>query len=190
MSSTGRRDRSRKVVRSCQKSSRMDRKVVASASLIFMQFISDAGTLPLILYSHEQLLQKVSELKENALYIERITAAKGPAPKRPKRKESRSAEQSASVGPSTSSDTRPRPSDPQHAEDPVEFPVTATVSASPLKEVIDVHSEMYGVPNLAVLYEVMVHLNSNYGLQLRPVSTYFSLHYCFTSALTVFSIEL
>lgn len=135
----------------------------------------DAGTLPLILYSHEQLLEKLAELKENALYTERISVDKGPAPKRRKQVQSTDPK-GAAAGPSKPSVAEePRPSDPKHAEDPMEFTESATVRVSPLKQVVDVHAEMYGFPSLAFLFELLVHLHSNYGMQLKPVSTYFSL---------------
>ena len=142
---------------------------------------SDAGTLPLILYSHDQLLEKVAELKENALFVEKISVEKGPAPKRQRRKGD--SQEEAAAGPSSSSSEpeAPRPSDPKHSEEPVNFQETATTAASPLKGVVDVHCEMYGLPTMAFLHELLVYLHTSYGLQLRPVSTnFFSFAYYFT----------
>ena len=126
--------------------------------------------MPFILYSHEQILAKINELKENALYQEKITIDKAPAPKR-----ARSAKKSTSTSSAGTSSTVPeeaRPSDPQHADDQLTFPVTATVAASPLKELVDVNAEMYRLPNAAVLYELMVYLHSTFGMQLKPVRTF------------------
>ena len=44
--------------------------------------ISDAGSFPLILYSHDQLLAKIGELKDNALFTEKISIDNAPAPKK------------------------------------------------------------------------------------------------------------
>ena len=94
----------------------MDRKVDASG-LSEISMISDAGTLPLILYSHGQLLAKIAELKDNALYVEKISTESAPAPKKskPSRKSLTKATPSTSTSqPEASSSRR---SDPQHSEE-------------------------------------------------------------------------
>ena len=134
--------------------------------------ISDAGTLPLILYSHDQLLVKIAELKDNALYLEKISTESAPAPKKskPSRKSPTKAPSTSTSQPEASSS---RPSDPQHSEEQLVFPETVVTASSPLRGVVDVHAEMYNLPSLAVLYELMVYLHTSYKVQLRPVSTCF-----------------
>ena len=108
-----------------------------------------------------------------APYKEKITVDKAPAPKRARSaKKSTSTASDAGAGTSSAVPQEARPSDPQHADDQLTFPVTATVAASPLKELVDVNAEMYGLPNAAILYELMVYLHTTFGMQLKPVSTF------------------
>ena len=131
---------------------------------------SDAGALPLVLYSHQQVLDKITELKENALYVEPISAEVDT------RRKSRSGKggKSKSSQPSASGSTQPsssarRPSDPESSDKPVVFP--DPIEPTPLAEVVDCHAEMYNLPSFQFLSQLLEYLHSQHGLLLRPVST-------------------
>ena len=127
----------------------------------------DPGALPLVLYSHQQLLDKISELKENALYVEPISAEVDTRRKSRSNKggTSKSSQPSGSAQPSTSR----RPSDPESSDKGVIYP--DPIEPSPLSTVVDVHSEMYNLPSFQFLNQLLEYLYSQHGLLLRPVST-------------------
>ena len=116
----------------------------------------DSGPLPLVLYSHQQVLDKLAVLKDNVLYCEPITAElevpkkKSKSGKSGKVKSSGSAQPTASTSSSTS---RRRPSDPESADKDVVFP-----------------AELYNLPSFQFLHQLLEYLYSEHGLLLRPVS--------------------
>ena len=131
----------------------------------------DSGPLPLVLYSHQQVLDKLAVLKDNVLYCEPITAELEVPKKEPKSgksgkvKSSGSAQPTASTSPSTS---RRRPSDPESADKDVVFPDPDQPSV--LSTVVDVHAELYNLPSFQFLHQLLEYLYSEHGLLLRPVS--------------------
>ena len=134
--------------------------------------MSDPGPLPLILYSHQQVLDKLSVLKENALYCEPISAELEVQKKKTKSGKSGKVKSSGSAQatPSTSSSTSSRrPSDPESADKELVFP--DPVQPSVLSTVVDVHAELYNLPSFQFLHQLLEYLYSQHGLLLRPVST-------------------
>ena len=132
----------------------------------------DPGPLPLILYSHQQVLAKLAALKDNALYCEPISAELEVPKKKPKSGKSGKVKSSGSAQatPSTSSSTSSRrPSDPESADKEVMFP--DPVQPSVLSTVVDVHAELYNLPSFQFLQLLLEYLYSQHGLLLRPVST-------------------
>ena len=131
----------------------------------------DSGPLPLVLYSHQQVLDKLAVLKDNVLYCEPITAElevpkkKSKSGKSGKVKSSGSAQPTASTSSSTS---RRRPSDPESADKDVVFPDPDQPSV--LSTVVDVHAELYNLPSFQFLHQLLEYLYSEHGLLLRPVS--------------------
>ena len=94
----------------------------------------DSGPLPLVLYSHQQVLDKLAVLKDNVLYCEPITAELEVPKKKPKSGKSGKVKSSGSAQPtaSTSSSTsRRRPSDPESADKDVVFPDPDQPSVQP-----------------------------------------------------------
>ena len=153
-------------------------KVVGSISfgrseyLHWYSVLPDPGSLPLILYSHQQVLAKLAALKDNALYCEPISAELEVPKKKAKSGKSGKVKSSGSAQatPSTSSSTSSRrPSDPESADKEVVFP--DPVQPSVLSTVVDVHAELYNLPSFQFLHQLLEYLYSQHGLLLRPVST-------------------
>ena len=131
----------------------------------------DSGPLPLVLYSHQQVLDKLAVLKDNVLYCEPITAELEVSKKKSKSGKSGKVKSSGSAQPtaSTSSSTsRRRPSDPESADKDVVFPDPDQPSV--LSTVVDVHAELYNLPSFQFLHQLLEYLYSEHGLLLRPVS--------------------
>ena len=131
----------------------------------------DSGPLPLVLYSHQQVLDKLAVLKDNVLYCEPITAELEVPKKKPKSGKSGKVKSSGSAQPtaSTSSSTSiRRPSDPESADKDVVFPDPDQPSV--LSTVVDVHAELYNLPSFQFLHQLLGYLYSEHGLLLRPVS--------------------
>ena len=79
---------------------------------------------------------------------------------------------------STSSQPQPaaaeaRPSDPSHVDVPVTYPQQEATQGHPLAKLVDIHSEMYFLPDFLTFSNLLAYLHHNYDLQLRPVSTHF-----------------
>ena len=131
----------------------------------------DSGPLPLVLYSHQQVLDKLAVLKDNVLYCEPITAElevpkkKSKSGKSGKIKSSGSAQPTASTSSSTS---RRRPADPESADKDVVFPDPDQPSV--LSTVVDIHAELYNLPSFQFFHQLLEYLYSEHGLLLRPVS--------------------
>ena len=131
----------------------------------------DSGPLPLVLYSHQQVLDKLAVLKDNVLYCEPITAELEVPKKKPNSGKSGKVKSSGSAQPtaSTSSSTsRRRPSDPESADKDVVFPDPDEPSV--LSTFVDVHAELYNLPSFQFLHQLLEYLYSEHGLLLRPVS--------------------
>ena len=127
-----------------------------------------------MLYGHDQIVAKLDSLRDNALYVEVITADTA-LPKRRrtqgKVKGKTSATELLAVthpDPSTS-----RPSDAKHMDDPVSYPQSAAADGHPLSGLVDVHAEMYFLPDFLTFSNLLVYLHQTYTMQLRPVSTHF-----------------
>ena len=143
-----------------------------SKYLHWYSVLPDPGPLPLILYSHQQVLAKLAALKDNALYCEPISAELEVPKKKPKSGKSGKVKSSGSAQatPSTSSSTSSRrPSDPESADKEVVFP--DPVQPSVLSTVVDVHAKLYNLPSFQFLHQLLEYLYSQHGLLLRPVST-------------------
>ena len=130
---------------------------------------TDPGVICLILYGHDQVLEKLDGIRDNVLYNEAITTEIS-APKKRKGKSQSTA--------STSSQTQPaaaeaRPSDPSHVDVPVTYPQPEATQGHPLAKLVDIHSEMYFLPDFLTFSNLLAYLHHNYDLQLRPVSTHF-----------------
>ena len=140
----------------------------------------DPGPLPLILYSHQQVLDKLAVLRENALYCEPISAElevpkkKSKSGKSGKVKSSGSAQPTATTSSSTSSR---RPSDPESADKDLVFP--DPVQPSVLSSVVDAHAELYNLPSFQFLHQLLEYLYSQHGLLLIPVSTCLISLFCY-----------
>ena len=159
--------------------SRSDRSKVVGSVLFgrseylpWYSILSDPGPLPLILYSHQQVLDKLAALRDNALYCEPISAELEVPKKKSKSGKGTKVKSSGSsqAAPSTSSSTSSRrPSDPESADKDVVFP--DPVQPSVLSTVVDVHAELYNLPSFQFLHQLLEYLYSQHGLLLRPVST-------------------
>ena len=120
------------------------------------------------------MLDKISELKENALYVEPISAEVDTRRKSKPGKGGKSKTSQPSTSGSTSGSAQPsssarRPSDPESSDQPVVFP--DPVEPTVLAEVVDCHAEMYNLPSFQFLSQLLEHLYSQHGLLPRPVST-------------------
>ena len=165
------------VVDTAVKSRSYRSKVIGSVSFGRSEYLTwyfvlpDSGPLPLVLYSHQQVLDKLAVLKDNVLYCEPITAElevpkkKSKSGKSGKVKSSGSAQPTASTSSSTS---RRRPSDPESADKDVVFPDPDQPSV--LSTIVDVHAELYNLPSFQFLHQLLEYLYSEHGLLLRPVS--------------------
>ena len=128
----------------------------------------------MILYGHDQIVAKLDSLRENALYVEVITADTT-VPKRRRTQGKGKGKASASellavIHPDPSSS---RPSDTKHMDDPVSYPPSAAADGHPLSGLVDVHAEMYFLPDFLTFSNLLVYLHQSYTMQLRPVSTHF-----------------
>ena len=132
--------------------------------------VLDAGALTLILYGPDQVMDKIAVLRVNALYLEKIETDTRPL----KKKKSKGLATSRSQ-PSTSVSSPPRYPNSERASSTLDNPEIPPISKNPLEYISDVHCDLYALPNLADVFQLITYLHTTYGMQLRPVSTL--LHY-------------